>query len=108
MIIQAKIIDVEVMPHIKKATGEIQKKCEVTFKTFEPSETYTSTLWNNQLEKGEHKVFESLLGKFVRFAIRLEEYNGEIQASIYTPVKPVEVTRFENEPLKTLEKKTSN
>ncbi|QIB64055.1 hypothetical protein [Kineobactrum salinum] len=64
MLVQAKIIDVDLRVHKDKQVAD------VTLKFSEPNEAIVTTLWNNSVSRGDHKIFRSSLVKTfcLRFA----------------------------------------
>jgi len=91
MIIQAKILAVNVVPHVKKQTGEVQQKAEIVMQTTNPSELFMATLWSASVAKGEHLPFKALEGKDCLIASRFELFNGHLKLELNTSVQPVEV-----------------
>jgi len=91
MLAQAKILSADVVDHIKKGTGEVQKKCEVALQFSQPTEVHICTIWNDSVNKGEHHLYQQLVGKTALVAVRHELYQGKQQVSLVTSVQPVEL-----------------
>lgn len=85
MLVQAKIIDVDLRVHKDKQVAD------VTLKFAEPNEAVVTTLWNNSVTRGDHKIFSEFAGQEVLLAIRPEIFNGNLKYSINTMVRPVPV-----------------
>ncbi len=86
MLVEAKIMDVEMRQHKGKSVAD------VTIKMTEPTQIVTTTFWNNQVMRDEHKVYAELAGETVRLALREPElFNDKIQYKINTAVAPVKI-----------------
>jgi len=91
MLVQAKILSADIVDHLKKDTGELQKKCEVALQLSQPTEIFICTIWQPSLNKGEHHLYLQLVGKNATVALRFECFKNKIAASLNTSVLPVEI-----------------
>jgi hypothetical protein len=82
MLVKAKVIDTEMRTHKEKSV------CDVTIKLSDPAEAVVITLWNNSVQKDEHKAFASVAGQEVYIGLRADVFNGKLQYQLNTNVLP--------------------
>jgi hypothetical protein len=82
MLVKAKIIDTELRTHKDKTV------CDVTIKLSDPAEAVVITLWNNSVQKDEHKAFAAAAGQDVYIGLRADVFNGKLQYQLNTNVLP--------------------
>lgn len=82
MLVRAKIIDVELRTHKGKTVAD------VTIKFSEPAQAVVITLWNNAIERSEHKPFAEAVGQDVMIAVTPRIWNNEIQYNLLSSIAP--------------------
>ena len=82
MLVKAKVIDTEMRTHKEKTV------CDVTIKLSDPAEAVVITLWNNSVQKDEHKPFAAVAGQDVYMGLRADVFNGKLQYQLNTNVLP--------------------